>query len=140
MGATKKPRKPYKPKPRTMTQVERAGVRAAWDRIETDMLALEDGADCTSIVNGLCRVIAPAHTIAEDRGMDAEVVELLDAGMHNLNLISSAGMRWDREYCEQLTDAGWAAQQIMAQAAKPEQEAAIVHCVELARLAAEIRP
>ena len=104
------------------------------------MPALEDGSECESIVNGLCRVIAPAHTIAEDRGMDAEVIALLDAGMRDLNLISGAGMRWDRVYFDQLSDAGWAAQQIMAQAAKPEQEAAIVHCVELARLAAEMRP
>ena len=135
MGATEKPRKQYRPRSRVMTLVERAAVRAAWDQIERDMYALQPGADCASIVNGLCRVIAPAHTIAEDRKMDREVVDLLDAGMGALNTLVRGGCLWCADNLELLVDAGWAGQQIMAQASELEQRIAVLHCIALSDIA-----
>jgi len=135
MGATKKPRKQYKPRARVMTPVERAAVRAAWGHIECDMYALQPGADCASIVNGLCRVITPAHTIAEDRGMDQEIVDLLDAGVGALNALVQGGCLWCDDDLELLVDAGWAGQQIMAQASEFEQRQAMAHCIALSDIA-----
>ena len=135
MASNRKPRKQYRPRARVMTPVERAAVRAAWGQIELDIYALQPGADCASIVNGLCQVIAPAHTIAEDRKMDAEVVELLDAGMNSLNALVRGGCLWCVDDLELLVDAGWAGQQIMAQASELEQRRAVAHCIALSDLA-----
>ena len=135
MASNRKPRKQHKPRARVMTPVERAAVRAAWSHIERDMYALQPGADCASIVNGLYRVIAPAHTIAEDRGMDAEVIDLLDAGMGALNTLVRSGCLWCSDDLELLVDAGWAGQQIMAQASELEQRLAVAHCLALSDIA-----